>query len=67
YSFLIGNDGNIYEGRGWNRVGAHTLDFNKVSLAASFIGNFTKQLPSAAALNANEESDSVWHRPWLHK
>ena len=23
YSFLVGEDGNIYEGRGWSKVGAH--------------------------------------------
>jgi hypothetical protein len=25
YSFLIGGDGNVYEGRGWDRVGSHTI------------------------------------------
>ncbi|XP_062577288.1 peptidoglycan recognition protein 1-like [Saccostrea cucullata] len=51
YSFLVGNDGNVYEGRGWSRVGAHTSGYNN-DLAASFIGTFTDQLPISAALNA---------------
>lgn len=28
YSFVIGEDGNVYEGRGWDTVGAHTLHHN---------------------------------------
>ena len=30
YSFLVGGDGNIYEGRGWDEIGAHTGGFNSV-------------------------------------
>ncbi len=30
YSFLVGGDGKIYEGRGWNVVGAHTSGYNSV-------------------------------------
>ena len=50
YSFLIGGDGVVYEGRGWNTVGAHTVGFNKQSYAISFIGNFMKELPDKLAL-----------------
>ena len=28
YSFLVGGDGKVYEGRGWNHVGAHTSGYN---------------------------------------
>ena len=28
YSFLIGGDGKVYEGRGWDEIGAHTFGFN---------------------------------------
>lgn len=52
YSFLVGNDGNIYEGRGWSRTGAHTYGYNSKSLALSFIGNFNDQLPNERALDA---------------
>ncbi|KAH8354704.1 hypothetical protein KR084_002891 [Drosophila pseudotakahashii] len=51
YNFLIGCDGNIYEGRGWQTVGAHTLGYNKISLGISFIGCFMRELPTTDALN----------------
>ena len=44
YSFLIGEDGNVYEGRGWDVVGAHTKGYNDVGLAFSILGNFTSIL-----------------------
>ncbi|KAL3863962.1 hypothetical protein ACJMK2_005691 [Sinanodonta woodiana] len=52
YSFLIGGDGQVYEGRGWDRVGAHTLHWNDVSIAFSIMGEYTHKLPNTAALNA---------------
>ncbi|OWF55096.1 Peptidoglycan recognition protein 3 [Mizuhopecten yessoensis] len=52
YSFLVGEDGHVYEGRGWKTVGSHTLGCNDVSLAASMIGDFNDMLPNAAALSA---------------
>ncbi|KAK6185137.1 hypothetical protein SNE40_007433 [Patella caerulea] len=51
YSFLVGEDGNAYEGRGWDRVGAHTLGYNTVGLGFCMIGNFMQRLPNKAALN----------------
>ncbi|GFO44104.1 hypothetical protein PoB_007060900 [Plakobranchus ocellatus] len=32
YSFLIGGEGTVFEGRGWDRVGAHTKGHNSVGL-----------------------------------
>lgn len=52
YNFLIGNDGYVYEGRGWNLQGAHTKGFNNKSLGISFIGSFSDHLPAKAALDA---------------
>nr|AZP73846.1 peptidoglycan recognition receptor protein [Mimachlamys nobilis] len=52
YSFLVGEDGHVYEGRGWDTVGSHTLGCNSISLAASMMGNFDKVLPNEAALTA---------------
>ncbi|XP_040298138.1 peptidoglycan-recognition protein SC2-like [Bufo bufo] len=52
YNFLIGNDGNIYEGRGWSKVGAHAKGSNSISIGIAFIGDFQKGLPSQAAINA---------------
>nr|XP_014095624.2 peptidoglycan-recognition protein LE [Bactrocera oleae] len=52
YNFLVGCDGNVYEGRGWGVVGAHTIGYNSKSMGISFIGCFMRQLPTEAALNA---------------
>ncbi|CAL1536980.1 unnamed protein product [Lymnaea stagnalis] len=52
YSFLIGGDGSVFEGRGWDRVGAHTQGYNSVGYAFCFIGNFMTKLPTAAAQQA---------------
>ncbi|XP_039431592.1 peptidoglycan-recognition protein LC-like isoform X3 [Culex pipiens pallens] len=41
YNFLVGADGNAYEGRGWDKQGAHTKGFNKGSICIAFIGTFT--------------------------
>lgn len=40
YNFLIGADGNVYEGRGWQKVGAHTKFYNETSIGIAFIGTF---------------------------
>lgn len=40
YSFIIGGDGNIYEGAGWHKEGAHTYGYNKKSIGIAFIGDF---------------------------
>ncbi|XP_001363587.3 peptidoglycan recognition protein 1 [Monodelphis domestica] len=53
YNFLIGEDGLIYEGRGWSTLGAHTGPaWNPISLGISFIGNFMERAPSPRALRA---------------
>ncbi|KAK3590387.1 hypothetical protein CHS0354_028496 [Potamilus streckersoni] len=52
YSFIIGEDGNVYEGRGWDEIGAHTLNYNSVGLGFCMIGNFMDRVPNDAALNA---------------
>lgn len=28
FNYIVGEDGNIYEGRGWDEVGAHTKGHN---------------------------------------
>ncbi|XP_074874013.1 peptidoglycan recognition protein 3-like [Carettochelys insculpta] len=52
YNFLIGEDGRVYEGRGWTTRGAHATNWNSKSLGISFLGTFTNRVPNAAALNA---------------
>jgi N-acetylmuramoyl-L-alanine amidase len=49
YNFLIGEDGNAYEGRGWDRVGAHASDYNSVALGFSVMGTYSTTPPNAAA------------------
>ncbi|XP_017101464.3 peptidoglycan-recognition protein LC isoform X3 [Drosophila bipectinata] len=52
YNFLVGGDGRVYEGRGWNYVGAHTKGYNTGSVGISFIGTFTKIKPTERQLKA---------------
>ncbi|XP_025095301.1 peptidoglycan-recognition protein SC2-like [Pomacea canaliculata] len=52
YNFMVGEDGNVYEGRGWSKIGAHTYNYNFNGIAISFIGNFQSRNPNLAALNA---------------
>ncbi|XP_052231306.1 peptidoglycan-recognition protein SC2-like isoform X2 [Dreissena polymorpha] len=52
YNFLIGQDGRAYEGRAWDRIGAHTKGWNDVAIAFSIMGDFSNKLPNAAALDA---------------
>ncbi|XP_078518042.1 peptidoglycan recognition protein 1-like [Lissotriton helveticus] len=55
YSFLVGEDGNVYEGRGWNKVGAHAPSMNSRSIGISVMGNFMNRNPNQAALKAVQE------------
>ncbi|CAE1322054.1 PGRP [Acanthosepion pharaonis] len=52
YNFLIGGDGNVYEGRGWDTVGAHVIGYNKISIGICVIGNYTEYKPNEISLNA---------------
>ncbi|XP_030075528.1 peptidoglycan recognition protein 1 [Microcaecilia unicolor] len=52
YNFLIGEDGQVYEGRGWYRVGVHAGNVNPSSIGIAFIGNFSNRLPNSKAINA---------------
>jgi len=55
YNFLVGEDGNAYEGRGWDRVGAHSPNYNSVALGVCVIGTYTSRNPNAAALSATQQ------------
>jgi len=44
YSFLVGEDGNVYEGRGWDRVGAHAPQYNQISIGVCFLGDFSGEI-----------------------
>ncbi|ALC43623.1 PGRP-LC, partial [Drosophila busckii] len=51
YNFLIGGDGNVYVGRGWDHVGAHMQGYNTRSLSFAYIGAFRHQRPSDKQLS----------------
>ena len=50
-SFLVGGDGNIYEGRGWNVAGAHTSNYNSVGYGTCFMGNFMEVYPEQSSID----------------
>lgn len=52
YNFLIGSNGDVFEGRNFLAQGAHTLGFNDRAYGISFFGDFTTKLPSAEAINS---------------
>jgi len=41
YNFLVGEDGNAYEGRGWDYVGAHAPGYNSQSIGICVPGLFS--------------------------
>lgn len=43
YNFLVGEDGNIYEGRGWGKKGAHSKSFNGKSIGICIIGDYSSK------------------------
>lgn len=51
YSFVVGSDGYLYQGRGWNWVGAHTKGHNSIGYGVSFIGDFTASVPEDPILS----------------
>lgn len=49
YNYVIFPSGRVYEGRGYNKVGAHTLNHNH-DVGICFAGNFTSAAPTDAAV-----------------
>lgn len=56
YSFVVGSDGYLYEGRGWFWLGAHTRGHNTKGYGVSFIGNYTATLPEKFALELVQDN-----------
>ncbi|XP_012228599.1 peptidoglycan-recognition protein SC2 [Linepithema humile] len=52
YNFLVGEDGNVYEGRGWDKRGAHSIPFNSKSIGICIIGDYSNRTPNRAAVDA---------------
>uniref|UniRef100_A0A8C5I1T1 N-acetylmuramoyl-L-alanine amidase-like n=1 Tax=Gouania willdenowi TaxID=441366 RepID=A0A8C5I1T1_GOUWI len=51
YSFVIGSEGHIFEGRGWEIQGRHTKGHNSIGYGVSVIGNYNSTLPSVEAMD----------------
>ncbi|VDP91950.1 unnamed protein product [Echinostoma caproni] len=52
YSYMIGNDGAVYEGRGSQSMGSHTGGYNQISYGVAFFGWYPITPPTVEALNA---------------
>ncbi|XP_058822428.1 peptidoglycan-recognition protein LB isoform X1 [Topomyia yanbarensis] len=52
YSFAVGGDGRIYQGRGFNVIGAHAPRYNDKSVGICLIGDWRFDLPSKKMINA---------------
>ena len=55
YNFVVGGDGNVYEGRGWDVTSMHTGFVRFCNMAISLIGNFVQDLPTNFQINATLE------------
>lgn len=51
YNFLVGEDGRVYEGRGWNIWGSHASIYNSMSHGIAVIGNFMDVEAAEGALD----------------
>ncbi|CAF1647267.1 unnamed protein product [Rotaria magnacalcarata] len=52
YHFLVGENGKVYEGRGWNRQAAHSPGWNDDAFGICIMGDFRTAPPNEKALNA---------------
>ncbi|CAN7951983.1 unnamed protein product, partial [Ixodes pacificus] len=49
---MIGSNGMVFEGRGWNGIGAHTVGFNDISVSFAFVGDYSEKVPNGHMLRA---------------
>ncbi|MEU5159698.1 N-acetylmuramoyl-L-alanine amidase, partial [Streptomyces sp. NPDC020875] len=71
YNFLVDRDGRIFEGRGWDVVGAHATGHNNTHIGVCFIGedgdatpralSAIRALYEAANVGAGRTLDRTWH------
>jgi len=52
YNFIVGGNGKVYEGRGWDVEGAHTKNWNKRSIGIAFVGEFGAKNPTEEQIAA---------------
>ncbi|XP_034480592.1 peptidoglycan-recognition protein LF [Drosophila innubila] len=50
YNFLVGGDGQVYVGRGWQAQGQHVRGYGAVSISIAFIGTFISVPPKKKQL-----------------
>lgn len=55
YHFYIRKNGEIFSGRPLNKVGAHCLDHNDVSIGICFEGNFEIEKPTPEQIKSGQE------------
>lgn len=55
YNFLVGGDGSVYVGRGWDFQGKHSRIYNKRSICIAFIGTFFTSPPPEHSLIAAQQ------------
>lgn len=55
YNFCIGQDGNVYEGRGWDIQGGDMSGYNAHALNLCFIGSFESSIPNFKSFIAAQE------------
>jgi len=48
-------DGRVYEGRGWNVKGSHTLGYDDVAIGICIIGDYNSRLPLPIALSTTQQ------------
>ncbi|CAF1614748.1 unnamed protein product [Rotaria magnacalcarata] len=60
--FLVGENGKVYEGRGWNRQAAHSPGWNDDAFGICIMGDFRTASPNEKALNAVQDYYIITHR-----
>lgn len=55
YNFLVGGDGAVYVGRGWDVRGEHTYGYNAKSIGIAFVGTFINRAPPKRQLIAAQK------------
>ncbi|XP_021921578.1 peptidoglycan recognition protein-like isoform X2 [Zootermopsis nevadensis] len=55
YSFVVGGDGNVYVGRGWDATNMHSGFVKRCNIGISFIGNFVHDTPTNGQIQAVQE------------
>ncbi|XP_061382399.1 uncharacterized protein LOC116777349 isoform X3 [Danaus plexippus] len=56
YNFAVGNDGRVYENRGWSVEGAHTRGYNRCSMGIGFLGDYRGEMENHAVVTPEQEN-----------